>query len=595
MNSGTRRKRRKVERTIRQAVAVICLFLLALCGCALKRAAPALPRPEPGYQAWLANQSMLRQAAGYIAQVSQTERLWLRPGTDSRVDTLLLAAPNWQDCSTASFDKSAKFFNFLEDRLAVLPARGTEGVFLGRITETHEHLLGSGADGLAGSLELDPAFGSPAEYDALIERAAQAGVQLGADLPAAATTRGPDFVLQARHATGYEGIYAMLAVPGNLWLHLPEASSEWDCRPLPEASVKALAEAGLIPAALRRDAMPGSHPAGWASTGEVLGSDGQPRRWVYRYEKSPDNPVLLWQDPAGASRKIFSAAIIARTGLDGITLAGLHVNGWLGLEPTGELAPGLSRFEPGLGAIRDLAAQIHRYGGWCLLADSVAEDLLRQALAAGCDFCRDDVSAALFRQAFLSGNADALAMLLRSRKAERVEEKRLARNLNAMSENLVWLLAEEEAPADFRQIPGERQASLRKAWLVWSAAMPGLFFYDDSSLGGAQNAPAGGQEALDNILKARKLHQLAAGKIYSVSQPSKSTLAVLVELPNGAFWLSAANFGGASENFTIKLPDAFGRMRDAVSGAAPTGAKLDGMQASLFLEGGQTRSIVLLK
>lgn len=594
-------RRRKAGRTLSCAVCWAAFLLFVFLGaCAGKRLAPTLPRPEPGHLGWLASQSMLRQADGYIGQVSQTERIWLHAGSTSRVDTLLLAAPNWLNVSPASAQRVGNFFSTLDRRLSALPDLGIDGLYLGQIAEPQNYLLGDENGGaLAASLEIDPALGGSKDYDALLARAGREKMQLGADLPWCATSRGPDFTLQARHVTGYEGLYAMLAVPRGQWNLLPPAKSEWDCNPLSDSAVKELAASGLIPAALRRDGL-NDFKGGWAATGEVQGADGQPRRWIYRYEKSPENPVFLWQDPSGLARKIFAAAVIARTGLDGITLAGLHVDALMGLEPDEDapLKEAGSPYAPGLDAIKDIAAQIHRYGGWCLLADSVEEALLRKALEAGCDFCRDDVSTTLFRMAFLSGNCDALAELLRARKTVGVEEKRLARGFHAATINGRIL----EGLAGISPMRGEAPAARdfeksEKALFVWIAGLPGLLFHECGDLAHFINEDAHSAylATFAEILKARREHELAAGRIHSILHPSKASLAALVEMPSGSFWLTAVNFGQKAEKINFRLPSAYGRVQDVMTGASkPAGFEVDGKQASLYLEGGEMRNIIFL-
>lgn len=603
MNSGMKPRRRKAGLQASLAVCLAFVLFISLNGCLVKRSAPTLPRPEPGHLGWLAGQSMLRQAEGYIGQVTQTERIWLHPGTTSRVDTLLLAAPNWLNASPDNSQRTGKFFGDLSRSISAFPGQGIGGLYLGQITEPQNYLLGDESQpALSASLEIDPSLGGNRDYDALLAKAAQAQVQLGAELPWAATSRGPDFTLQARHVTGYEGLYAMLPVPREFWKILPPASSEWECHPLSSSAVEELAAAGLIPVALRRDGFNDGVRRGWASTGEVQGADGQPRRWIYRYEKTPENPVFLWQDPAGLARKIFAAAIIARTGLDGITLAGLHVDAFMGMEPDASIdnQDNGAIYAPGLDVIKELSAQIHRYGGWCMLADSVEETLLRSSLETGCDFCRDDVSVALFRLAYISGNADPLARLLRERKAVGIEEKRLARGFRAEPNNrrllAGWIGA---SPMQGESSSLKDTEKLEPMLAAWNAGLPGLLFNEFYGLSDSINNNADEKSEKDtsfvDIQKARFEYKLAAGNIYSILHPSKSALAVLVEAPTHSFWLTAVNFGSKPEKIVFKLPDAFKRVKDAMTGVAdPERLELDGREGSLYLEGGEIRTIIFL-
>lgn len=63
------------------------------------------------------------------------------------------------------------------------------------------------------------------------------------------------------------------------------------------------------------------------------------RRWVYRYSGNALRPVLLWQDPSGQARRIFSAAVIQHTGLQQQTLAGIRLEPLMGLDAMTEGQP----------------------------------------------------------------------------------------------------------------------------------------------------------------------------------------------------------------------------------------------------------------
>ena len=117
----------------------------------------------------------------------------------------------------------------------------------------------------------------------------------------------------------------MMSVPQKDWDILPATASEWDCLPLRQTAVAELRKRGVVPDLLRRDTLDWATPGGWAVTGEVRGADGQVRRWVYRYSGNALRPVLLWQDPSGQARRVFSAAVIQHTGLQQQTLAGIRL------------------------------------------------------------------------------------------------------------------------------------------------------------------------------------------------------------------------------------------------------------------------------
>lgn len=465
-----------------QAVPIIVLAVL-LCGCAATKTVPRpgqsqflgqplgqtqahntgqarqaqsqtlLPRADPGYVQWLERQSMLGQAAEFTAQVSGTERIWSNSAAARRVPLLLAAAPNWLIVDPHALNTNQPYFRAaaVSGLAAFMPKAGLMGLFSaptgerGDIWHTRTPQPADGNN--VTSLRFDPALGTDADFEVLAARmdaatSTQAGIQLGGELPPAATGLGPDFILQARRASRFDGLYAMVAVPQKDWGLLPTVPEEWECLPLKPAVAATLADQGLLPRQLTRDNLPWATPGGWAATGEVRGADGQVRRWVYRYSQDPLRPVLLWQDPSGQARRIFSAAVIRHTGLQQQTLAGLRLEALMGLDvPSDVESSTLARtshqtanfwaaLTPGLDALNEAGREIHRYGGWAMQDDVLPASLTEAVLATSVDFTRDAAVPAVAAYALLSGDAKPLANLLRASLAAGIDQSRMARGLH---------------------------------------------------------------------------------------------------------------------------------------------------------------------
>ena len=342
---------------------------------AAQAASNGLPRADPGYLQWLERQSMLGAAPELTAQVSGTERIWRNSSTARRLPVLLGAAPNWFALNPYAVSTGRPVFRALAGGAGAgfpdaLPQAGLNGLFVsptgerGDIWNKHNQPSPGGEN--VASLRFDPALGSDADFEKLAQRLEPLQIQLGGELPPAATGLGPDFILQARRAARFDGIYAMIAVPRKDWDLLPRLPDEWECLPLRPEAVAQLARRGLLPDALVRDSLPWATPGGWAATGEVRGADGQIRRWVYRYSGDALRPVLLWQDPSGQARRIFSAAIIRHTGLQQQTLTGLRLEALMGLDvPAGAAedaaaaqASRFARLTPGLDALDEAAREV---------------------------------------------------------------------------------------------------------------------------------------------------------------------------------------------------------------------------------------------
>ncbi|HJA77886.1 MAG TPA: hypothetical protein H9774_13680 [Candidatus Desulfovibrio gallistercoris] len=419
-----------------------------------------LPRADPGYVQWLERQSMLGAAPLLAGQVSGTERIWSNSALSKNRSLLLTAASNWLEVDPYTVGASDGVLAALGGSLPPLLGQlGIGGLYVSPTGERGDIWQEAPRVGTADNvtaLHFDKAVGTDEDLTRLQGRLEAAHIQLGGELPPAATGLGPDFILQARHAPRFDGLYAMISVPRDLWASLPSVPGEWDCLALRPEAVSALQARGLLPPTLLRQKLAWAEPGGWAATGEVRGTDGQIRRWVYRFADDPQRPVLLWQDPSGQARRIFSAAIIRHTGLQGQALAGLRLEALFGLDvppPAGEgSAASLSdRLTPGYGALVAAAREVHRYGGWAVQADALPPSLLAPVLRMGVDFSRDSLTAPAAEYALLSGDAAPLARLLRQALESDLDQTRLARGLHGW-QGVDWRL--------LRDLPdGERLVS----------------------------------------------------------------------------------------------------------------------------------------
>jgi hypothetical protein len=147
--------------------------------------------------------------------------------------------------------------------------------------------------------------------------------------------------------------------------------------------------------------------------------------------------VLLWQDPSGNARRIFSAAVIQHTGVQRQALAAVNLEPLMGLDARQDL-PGGSRspsggqwgeLTPGPEAVNDMAREVHRYGGWLVQADVLPPSLTHHILNGTADFARDAATWPAVAYALLSADVAPLVAFLRASMASGVEHSRLARGL----------------------------------------------------------------------------------------------------------------------------------------------------------------------
>ena len=506
--------------------------------------AALLPRADPGYLQWLERQSMLGSTQELTGQVSGTDLIWRNSASARRVPLLLTAAPNWFDVNPHSLATGQPALRALAQPGldAMLTQAGFGGLFLapigekGDIWSSHAASAQPDAASEAGdnitSLRPDPALGLAEDFNRLAEKMDQAHMQMGGELPPAATGLGPDFILQARRASRFDGLYAMMSVPQKDWGILPTTAGEWDCLPLRDSAVAELRKRGIVPDMLRRDSADWATPGGWAVTGEIRGADGLVRRWVYRYSGNALRPVLLWQDPSGQARRVFSAAVIQHTGLQQQTLAGIRLEPLMGLDAQADDQPvnraDAAALVPGIEALESLAGEVHRYGGWAMQDDVLPPSLTRAVLATAVDFSRDSITPAAAGYALLSGDAAPLAALLKASLAAGVDHSRLARGLrdrqyvdwrplldlpdgkalvrraqslakgspesNGLPATQAELAARALGLDDTRAARPENTAAMESACMLllsWRMGLPGLTFLSPQDITGALGLPQG--------------------------------------------------------------------------------------------------------
>lgn len=618
-----------------QCLSLVLAILLALC-CAsctrhkttsilLDQQKASIPRIDPGYIQWLERQSMLGSTRELTSQVSGSERLWQGTGPQQKIDLLLQTAPNWIVINPhlVASPASRVFAHIATSPLIEhLESLGINGLFLAPTGERSDVWTDSGnakaispLGGNVAALRFDEHLGAEKDFEQLARRLDERHIQLGGTIVPAATGIGPDFMLQARGATRFEGMYAMLSVPREHWRLLPACKDTWDCQTLAEADLQRLRDADVLPQNIMRDKASWASPGGWAVTGEVHGVDGKVRRWIYRHAGNAFCPVLLWQDPSGQARRVASASVIRHTGLQQQTLAGLSMEALLGLE-AGE---GEAALASGFNAIEQLGLEVHRYGGWSLHADPLPPEMWAKTLSAGLDFTADEASTQATLQAIGTADTTQLAILLTNTMRLKIPQKRLVRGLQDFTATNPTTLASQIASILSSANGTNSTASIHAACrmlLEIRAALPGLCMISLQDLTGtpnldplplweAQNTTlpfeaiakqwADRQSLLHHIgllLQARRKHGLATGTLERVEHNNKGCIAFASALPGGGYWLTVANFSAARQAFAVPLPAKSSRecLREILGGNTIPCA---GTTLQLDLKGRESRHFLL--
>lgn len=525
-------------------MSLLCLALTA-CGphrvrgtgkSAVEAVGAEPPRAAPGYVQWLERQSMLGAARDYTAMVSGTDLLLRAPSVagGDRADALLKTADVWLwvHPPTLLTLNMRPVWAELAAAGDVVEALGLRGVYVaptgesGGVWERDIRRSETGDDVI--SLNFAPHMGGDDAFEAFAALAARKQWQLGADVLPPFTGMGPDFFLAARRARDYSGLYMMLEAPESLWPRLPAAGGPWEAVPVED--IAPLADEGLLPPSLARDNLSWAASGGWAATGEVRGVDGRLRRWVYRGHGRTRLPVLSWDDPSGSARKVVSASIIRQIGVLRQTLAGIHAEPLAGLDAAARGSA--ATLEPAPSALRDMAREVRRYGGWSVQLDAMPTPPAAEPRGEGADFTADGIAAPAVEYAVLTGQAEVLRTALASAAASGEGGRRSLRRLPAvdgvdlrgldaraldavrqcLKKSAGWgdLLEEGAAPRLYatsatlaalaagigpRAAAGpEAEPAIRRGHLLltlFKAGLPGLFFISGQDVAGTLSLPDG--------------------------------------------------------------------------------------------------------
>jgi len=422
-----------------------------------------VPRADPGYLQWLEKQSMLAGAGELARIVSGSELPWRSPATDRQLGILLDAADTWLYVHPSSLltEGTRPAFRELADGAALdtLKQAGIRGIFVAPVNESgsvwrdKNTLDHTGADDDAVSLRFSEHAGSEKDFTHFAAQAEKRRFQLGGDILSPATGAGPDFALAVRALREYPGAYMMVEIPRANWTALPPApaANSLNAVPLNQQQIAMLSREQLLPPAMVRDSLAWARPGGWAATGEIRGSDGQLRRWVFRYHAQPTRPVLNWEDPSGAAQRILSGSIIQQVGVLRQALAGIHIDPLFGLDAAYHTAQ--RSLEPAPSALRSLVREIRRYGGWSIQRDPVPAGLNAQLLDAGTDFIQDNITSPAAEYALLTGDTAPLRTLLTQ--SLHFDQRRFARSMPGPDGIRLQML--EAAPFPPSALPKIRQ------------------------------------------------------------------------------------------------------------------------------------------
>ncbi len=378
------------------------------------------------YVAWLLGRSMLADANEISRQFSGQGTMWQNPFANPGPRQAVETASVWFTAYPISFitRPGESFLAALADEELwdAFATIGIEAVHTGQVKR---------AGGISGwqptpsvdghfdriSTEIDPAFGTEAEFRAMCGMATWSGGTIIDDIVPGHTGKGADFRLAELGHADYPGIYHMVEIEPEDWGLLPEVPAGHDSVNLDAATEERLEKSGYIIGRLQRVIFyaPGVKETNWSATKAVVGVDGVERRWVYLHYFKEGQPSINWLDPSFAGmRLVIGDALHSLTDLGAGALR-LDANGFLGVEKSTEGLPAWSEGHPLSQAANHLiGSMVRKLGGFTFQELNLTIDDIRVTAEAGADLSYDFVNRPAYHHALATGDTEFLRLTLRT-------------------------------------------------------------------------------------------------------------------------------------------------------------------------------------
>ena len=386
-----------------------------------KEVEPAAARAE--YLRWLEERSMLRQAERAARPLSGSGAQWKHAYAAPQTRQAVRQASVWlldyagsvirrpNQSVVATWGEPALWDAFQDvgiDLLHTGPLNRSGGVERHDYTPTTDGWF----DPIA--LEIDPQFGTAAEYRRLVKVAGARRGLIAGDLVPLHTGTGPDFRLAARAYKDYPGMYTMVEVDKADWPLLPKVDDPWKGELVPKPAAVTLTKKGYLPGLVNSNdaAEDAKERSGWSATGEVVGADGKVRRWVYLTYFKRGQPVLNWLDPSYAGPRVVMGDLAHMVHDLGARVMRLDAVPFTGVEPDDPAKATTKHYQHPLSILRtnELAFMTRRLGGWTFHELNVPLKQLKKYTQDGPDLSYDFFTRAQYLHALVNGDAGPLRL-----------------------------------------------------------------------------------------------------------------------------------------------------------------------------------------
>jgi trehalose synthase len=413
----------------------LAMFLVVLLSTAFvasvadpsQSAARAADRPasvNDAYIQWLAQRSMLHQAQAVAQKYSGNAAQWQHPYGEPQPRAAVARASVWftaYPASTIAASSGSSVLATLADEQLwrCFQAIGIQGIHTGPMKRsggvsgrTYTPSIDGNFDRI--SFEIDPAFGTEADYKSLVAAARNHGAIVIGDIIPGHTGKGPDFRLAERAYGEYPGLYHMVLIARADWGLLPAVPAGRDAVNLSPAAVDTLQAKGYIVGRLSSSIFyePGVKDTDWSATDAVRGVDGVQRRWVYLHYFKQGQPTLNWLDPTFAAERLVIGDAVHELGVLGDGMLRLDANGLLGIERDQHGRVWSEGHPLSVTANQLIADMVRKLGGFTFEELALPLEDMRQMSQGGPDLSYDFVTRPAYDHALLTADAEFLRLVL---------------------------------------------------------------------------------------------------------------------------------------------------------------------------------------
>jgi trehalose synthase len=308
------------------------------------------------------------------------------------------------------------------------------------------------------SFDIDPSFGTQAQYKSLVAAARAHGAIVIGDVVPGHTGKGADFRLAERAYGDYPGIYHMVRIEPADWNLLPPVPAGHDSINLQPAVVDALQKKGYIVGMLPSKIFyePGVKDSDWSATNVVRGADGVERRWVYLHYFKQGQPTLNWLDPTMAAERLVIGDAIHELSVLGDGMLRLDANGLLGIERD-ENGRVWSEGHPLSVTANELVADmVRKLGGFTFQELALPLDDLNLMTSGGPDLSYDFFTRPAYDHALLTSDAEFLRLVMRTMQQYNVDTGTLIHALQNHDELTMGIGHFEAHAADLFPFRGQQ-------------------------------------------------------------------------------------------------------------------------------------------